>query len=83
MAELRAVPSEPEPDHEPTPTAGTIYSVGLGPNTGRPADPRYGADYPMTAHCAGCGEIIHLGQILAIGPEGDWQHTGRRPGEAG
>jgi hypothetical protein len=78
---LAAVPSEPEADHVPAPRPGTIYSVEGSPNVLKPADMRLARDYPMEAFCLGCDEIIRLGQILAIGPEGSWQHTGRKPAE--
>jgi hypothetical protein len=75
VADLAAVPA-----HAAEPKPGTIYSAE-GCNTGLEADPRYISHYPMEAFCLGCGEIIRLERFLPIGPAGEWQHTGRRPGE--
>jgi len=68
------------PDHEIVPQPGTIYSAE-GRNTGLPADLRRLHHYPVEALCAGCGEVIRLERYVRIGPEGEWQHTGRKPGE--
>jgi hypothetical protein len=57
------------------PRPGTVYSVGTGRNTGQPADLDLSSHYPAEAFCA-CGMII---RIQARG--GQWQHTGRAPGE--
>lgn len=65
--------------HEAVPKPGTVYSV-QGSNTGLPANPQTPWHYPVTAHCAGCGEIIRRQAIL--GAASEWIHTGRRPGES-
>jgi hypothetical protein len=75
---MRVYPLERQ--HEAEPRPGTIYSVG-GINTGLKADPRLPRDYPMEAFCLGCGEMIRLENWLPVGAGGDWQHTGRKPGE--
>jgi hypothetical protein len=69
-------------DHEPQPKLDTMYSIE-GPNAGRPADLRRAWDYPVSAFCLHCGEMIELGQLLPIGDRGEWQHTGRLPGQPG
>ena len=79
--EVDAVAVTAVPGHKAEPRPGTIYSVGLGFNTGNPGDPRLPRDYPMEAHCAGCGEMILLESFAAVGEVRDWQHTGRMPGE--
>jgi hypothetical protein len=69
----------PVPRHEPAPAPGTVYSAE-GINTGLEADPRYVSHYPMTAHCGACGEVIAI-RLEEDGEPGEWEHTGRMPGE--
>jgi hypothetical protein len=75
---VRLYPADLPCEAEPRP--GTIYSVG-GINTGLKADPRLPRDYPMEAFCLRCGGMIRLESFMPVGAVGDWQHTGRRPGE--
>lgn len=78
-AELAVVPGY---DHEAVPKPDTIYSV-KGSNAGRPANLGMTGHFPVTAHCAICGEIIQRERYLrlSLGDPGDWLHTGRKPGE--
>lgn len=48
---------------------------------GLPADVLRENHYPLTAICAGCGEVIRLEHFIAIGDGGQWQHTGRKAGD--
>jgi len=66
-------------DHKAVPQPGTLHSAGAGPNTGREADARREGHYPIEAHCVTCGEIIWLECLIDHG--GEWQHTGRKPGD--
>lgn len=66
--------------HKAEPRPGTVYSVA-GRNTGLEADLSYQTHYPVEAFCAGCELVIRLEHMIAIGPGGEWQHTGRKPGE--
>lgn len=70
----------PEAAHKPEPKPGTLYSAE-GINTGLPADVRYPVHFPMTAHCAGCEQIIRAEWYPELGVAGWWQHTGRQAGE--
>jgi hypothetical protein len=65
-------------EHEHAPMPDTIYSVDR--RAGRPADLRYRDHYPVEAICE-CGLVIRLEHLVAIGPGGEWQSTGRKPGE--
>lgn len=60
---------------------GSAYTVGEGPNTGRPANLGWPAHYPMEALCAvkGCGQVVRREKMDAR--QLDWEHTGRMPGE--
>jgi hypothetical protein len=76
-------PVSPKADHEAVPEPGTAYTVS-GPNTGRPADLGYFGDFPAEAHCVTCGMMIRRERymMLSRGDEGDWKHTGRKPGDS-
>jgi len=79
----RHPPLPPPPgseDHDIVPRPGTAYSVSGG-NTGLPANLRNSGHYPAEAQCAGCGEMIRCEQWLPVSADGDWYHTGRRPGD--
>lgn len=75
MPDLAPVPGDP--DHEHAPIPGTIYSV-----SGLPANLNYRGHYPVEAHCS-CGMMIRLEHFVMIGEGGEWQSTGRKPGEPG
>jgi hypothetical protein len=78
---LTAVPGT---GHEAVPEPGTAYTVS-GPNTGRPADLGYFGHFPAEAHCVTCGMMIRREryQRMSPGDDGEWKHTGRKPGEVG
>lgn len=65
--------------HEALPQRGTAYSTA-GSNTGLPADLTFFWHYPVEALCT-CGEMIRCEQFLSIGDQGEWVHTGRKPGD--
>lgn len=69
-------------NHEGVPAPGTAYTV-KGPNTGRPANLGYFGDFPAEALCVTCGTVIRREryQRMSPGDDGDWKHTGRKPGE--
>jgi hypothetical protein len=67
-------------DHEIVPVADSAYSIE-GRNMGKPANLRLRYDYPAEAICRGCHEVIRVDWDTETGKAGDWQHTGRRPGE--
>ena len=82
--ELAVIAQEPEQEpHEHQPQAGTIYTSGGLPVTGK-LDHYSG--YPVDAMCLVCGEPIRRERFFAIGPAGDWQlkprdgHDGGRRG---
>lgn len=69
-------------DHEACPKPGTVYSAE-GINTGLAADLGRPAHFPATAHCTGCEEVIRRERFMRMTPgdDGEWKHTGRKPGE--
>lgn len=72
----------PEPGsygHEAAPRPGTFYSLRLGREV---PDLSHSGYYPVEAFCLWCGEMIRLEHFIAIGEGGEWQHTGRKPGES-
>lgn len=74
----RKVP-EPVPAgmaHETLIVPGSAYQVRI-PN--REANLRRPEDYPVTAICAICGQVVEREKMA---PEQlDWKHTGRKAGE--
>jgi len=77
------------PQRDILPTPGEIYSAE-GPNAGQKANPENPYHYPVESVChagrhggaCGCGQVIRREQWLPASSAGDWQHTGRRPGDA-
>lgn len=76
-AEAREVVPE---DHEIVPVPDSAYSIE-GRNTGKLANLRLRFDYPAESICQGCMAMIRIEWDAETGKAGDWQHTGRRPGE--
>jgi len=76
MPDLTPVPAE----HKHRPLPGSTYS-----ESGLPANLNHRGHYPVVAICADeeCGMVIRLEHFLMVGEGGEWQSTGRRPGDPG
>lgn len=78
MTARKAAPAPAGAPHETLIVKGSAYTAA-GPNTGRPANLRNPAHYPVTAVCQVCHGVVRR---ETMAPDVlDWSHTGRKAGE--